>query len=116
MHESGEYRYHLTLSPPFLPPCLHGKVGIVEGYRKKSKLTCNTAWDKVTHAKQHHTGSERIITGTGCPNHAYFRNVRNGKPRSIKKRSLSVWCVRSLRGLRCLWCLWGLRSVWCQDM
>jgi hypothetical protein len=55
MRKGAEYAYFLTSTPPFLPPCLSHRPGVLRGFDSKG-ARCGAALP-------------------GCPDHAWFRGV-----------------------------------------
>jgi len=65
----GEYRYHITVTAPFLPPCFTRAPGrVVQG---SSEEACVRGGSRSALL----AGNASVLVGSGCPDHEYFQDV-----------------------------------------
>ncbi|CAJ1342397.1 unnamed protein product, partial [Effrenium voratum] len=92
---TGEYRYYLVPTAPYMPPCLRGTLGNITGYRaKKDGQPCVEA--KPSQMQTVAIAGGKELSGTGCPEHPIFKEVQTGHPFGSK-----VKVARKLKGCGC---------------
>ena len=84
---SGEYRYYMLPSAPYMPPCLRGdQLGNVSSFRaSKTGTPCSES--QPVEMETSIVKGGKTLSGSGCPNHQMFKNVHSGQPFGMKKQT-----------------------------
>ena len=77
---TGEYKYYLVPTAPYLPPCLRGaQLGNVSSFRSSKEGKPCSESDAVPMQTSVVHGAKKL-SGTGCPEHPMFKEVHQGHP------------------------------------